>query len=724
MPYPEGMTPDSAMLRPLAFLALAASLSFPALATASPGAAPPDTVDVARYATLSEAVAAEVVREAKLVADDADIGDFFGGAVSLDGNRALIGADRAGVAGANSGAAYVFAYDAARPLGLRWHLEGKLIADDPSSVSFFGDAVSIQGSRALIEGGGEVYVFAFDGSRPVGQQWVQQAKLSVDDVGVTSVSLEGDLALLGASVVSNLSGAAYVFAFDGAQPPGQQWSQQAVLTAEDAADNDRFGGSVSLSGGRALVGARGDLVSGPGDSFCGAGAAYVFAFDGTAWAQEAKLTAADADPDKCFGRSVSLDGDRALIGAPRDVKCGFDGAAYVFSFDGARPPELRWSQTAKLVPSDVDCFDMVGESVSLDGNHALLGTDPDSDGCAFFACGKAYLFAFDGATWDHEATLTATSGTVNDMFGTAVSLSGYRALVGARLDDDGGKDAGAAYIFDLETSTLPVADAGPDQTAVAGQTVTLDGTGSTGDGPLSFAWTLTGAALSDADAAMPSFCASAPGAYVAELAVTDAAGATASDAVTVTALSASDALGALVGDVLATDGLSRGQARLLVAELKKAQRALARGADPTPFLDAFRDQVLGFESQGVLTAAAAGALVSPGDAVASALASPCSQDGAPALASATAETADAWLTAYPNPSGGRATVAFSVDAAGPVRLSVHDALGREVAVLVDGALAEGRHVTVLDASALPAGVYLVRLAADGQAATQRITRLR
>ena len=61
-----------------------------------------------------------------------------------------------------------------------------------------------------------------------------------------------------------------------------------------------------------------------------------------------------------------------------------------------------------------------------------------------------------------------------------------------------------------------------------------------------------------------------------------------------------------------------------------------------------------------------------------------------------------------------ARVAFSVGTAGPVRLTVHDALGREVARALDRSLPSGEHAARLDLRDLAPGVYLVRLlAADG-----------
>jgi hypothetical protein len=90
-------------------------------------------------------------------------------------------------------------------------------------------------------------------------------------------------------------------------------------------------------------------------------------------------------------------------------------------------------------------------------------------------------------------------------------------------------------------NTPPVAHAGPDQTARPGDTIQLDGSGSTdADGdPLSYRWDLqqrpngSQAALSAPDAVMPSFVIDLPGDYVAALVVNDGALDSAPDTVTV-----------------------------------------------------------------------------------------------------------------------------------------------------------------------------------------------
>ena len=100
------------------------------------------------------------------------------------------------------------------------------------------------------------------------------------------------------------------------------------------------------------------------------------------------------------------------------------------------------------------------------------------------------MFAFDGRSWNQEITLIADGGAFNELLGFSVSLSDDRALVGAA---EFSGFPGSAYVFSLGLGAPFVADADPDQTVVTGQTATRNGSGSSGEGPPSFAWTLTGA---------------------------------------------------------------------------------------------------------------------------------------------------------------------------------------------------------------------------------------
>ncbi len=94
--------------------------------------------------------------------------------------------------------------------------------------------------------------------------------------------------------------------------------------------------------------------------------------------------------------------------------------------------------------------------------------------------------------------------------------------------------------------------------------------------------------------------------------------------------------------------------------------------------------------------------------------------GAPVAAEAAPDADALALVAAPTPTSGAATVRFTLPDAGGARLTLHDALGRTVATLVDGALAAGPHAVAVDAGRLAPGVYVARLVAAGGAATTRL----
>jgi flagellar hook assembly protein FlgD len=76
------------------------------------------------------------------------------------------------------------------------------------------------------------------------------------------------------------------------------------------------------------------------------------------------------------------------------------------------------------------------------------------------------------------------------------------------------------------------------------------------------------------------------------------------------------------------------------------------------------------------------------------------------------------VAAWPNPFNPATTLAFELDAAGPVRLTIHDVAGRRVRKLVDGARTAGRHDVRWDGrddagQTVAAGVYLARVVAAG-----------
>ncbi len=368
---------------------------------------------------------ADWIQTEKLTASDGAQFDQLGNSVSLSGDRALVGASNTDDNGFSSGSAYVFDFD-----GANWSETTKLLPDDGTSTDQFGRSVSLSGDRALVgadgadDFSGSAYVFDFNGT------WSQSDKIS--SIASTrfgwSVSLSADQALVGDpdDVFNGVEvGSVTVFDFNGVS-----WDETLELIAEEGAAGDEFGRSVSLSGDRAAVGAAQDDNNG-----LDSGSAYVFDFNGTIWNESAKLLPLDGAAGDQFGESVSLSGNRLLVGAY--FGNGGTGAAYVFDFDGS-----SWVETARLIASDGMANDFFGIAVSLEGNRALIGASNDNGGI-----GSAYVFDFDGSAWTQTDKLNPSNGAANDSFGRAVALSGDRALIGAQRDDS---DRGSAFIFEFD----------------------------------------------------------------------------------------------------------------------------------------------------------------------------------------------------------------------------------------------------------------------------------
>jgi len=330
------------------------------------------------------------VHEQKLTAADGEFEDSLGTSVSISGDYAIVGAPQDDDNGRSSGSGYVFQ----RGAGGVWTQDGKLTASDGATADGFGKAVAISGDYVVVGAHGDD-----------------------DDNG-------------------DNSGSAYIFERSG----GGAWVQEPKLTASDGAADDRFGTSVSISGDYAVIGSPQDA-----DKGAFSGSAYIFdrSADGT-WMQGPKLMASDGTSLDMFGQSVSIDGDRAVIGAwGGDGNVGDSGSAYVFE----RDPGGTWVEQAKLVASDGARLDGFGHSVSISGDYAIVGAFADDDNGS--NSGSAYVFERGvGGTWTQKAGLLASDGQKGDLFGLSVSISGEHAVVGAWGNEDKGDNSGSAYLFE------------------------------------------------------------------------------------------------------------------------------------------------------------------------------------------------------------------------------------------------------------------------------------
>ena len=469
------------------------------------------------------ALAADAIaQQAYLKASNTDANDRFGHAVAVSGDTVVVAADfeSSNATGVNAdqsddsafvaGAAYVFVRN-----GTTWSQQAYLKASNTDAGDRFGHSVAISGDTVVVGAAfessnatgvngnqsddsaseaGAAYVFVRNGTT-----WSQQAYLKAsntdagDSFGI-SVAVSGETVVVGADLESSnatgingnqsdnsadSAGAAYVFVRN-----GTTWSQQAYLKASNSDAGDAFGISVSISGDTVSVGANFETSNATGvngnqsdNSAFAAGAAYVFARNGTTWSQQAYLKASNTETFDRFGTSAAVAGETVVVGAAFEASNATgvngdqsnnnalqSGAAYVFVRSGT-----TWSQQAYLKASNTDFGDAFGISVAISGDTVVAGAqneysnatgvDGDQTDNSAAVAGAAYVFVREGTTWSQQAYLKASNTEALDQFGGAVAVAGDIVAVGAISEDSNATgingnqtnnsvaNAGAVYVF-------------------------------------------------------------------------------------------------------------------------------------------------------------------------------------------------------------------------------------------------------------------------------------
>jgi hypothetical protein len=377
----------------------------------------------------------------KIPAPEATENIRFGHAVALQGDRLLAGAPYDAPPGSTLvvGGAHLYRFD-----GAAWQVEASLYGAGPEPLKAFGWVVALGEEGALVteqsddlgERTGSVHVVEHTGGTWAATQKLLPAGLIRVGCFGCAVDVSSELpatAVVGAQLSETAgeeAGAAYVFRRG---PAG--WLQEARLLPAAVAPGDRFGSAVALDGDRILAGAHER-----DGAFLDQGSAFVFRRAGAGWIEEAELAPPAPFAFGYFGSAVALAGDVALIGAHSDGGAGLGaGAVYVFRFQGG-----AWALEAALHALDAAPGAHFGRSVSLEGARALIGA-PDAD----LGQGAAYVFREQAGFLTQEARLAAADCAPLDRLGTSCAVSGDRALVGAhRASLPGGlTGTGAAYTF-------------------------------------------------------------------------------------------------------------------------------------------------------------------------------------------------------------------------------------------------------------------------------------
>ena len=249
----------------------------------------------------------------------------------------------------------------------------------------------------------------------------------------SNICISGDLAAVASTKNDDQgddSGSVYLFH----RQSDNTWLETAKLIPEDISTNDKFGSGISIDGDRMIIGAQYAMNNG---SRCGCTYIYERQSDGT-WLQQAKMVPWDGEGQDNFGDEVCLQGDLAIISNPRDDSNSGSVRIHERQADGT------WPETGRLDLGNGEPGQFFGQSISISGNALLVGAGGVGEftGAAYY-----YVRQADGQ-WLLEEVFMADDGDPGDQFGTSVHLHAGRAVIGAFKDSDQASFGGSAYVFE------------------------------------------------------------------------------------------------------------------------------------------------------------------------------------------------------------------------------------------------------------------------------------
>ena len=360
--------------------------------------------------------------------------------VSADGNTAIIGAPGDD---SNKGAAWIYVRS-----GTTWSQQAKLVGTGAVGAAKQGTgvAISANGNTAVVGGpadnssAGAAWVFTRNGTT-----WTQQGSKLVGSGAAgaaqqginVAISGDGNTIASGGFADDGYKGAAWAFA-----RYGNSWAQVGEkITGNDYTGAARQGSSLSLSGD----GSR--LIMGGYQDNNRQGAVWTFGTDGCVWTQLGpKLVGTGGTSQAWQGYSVSLsaDGNTAVVGGNSDDNLA--GAAWVYTYAGS-----AWAQVARLVGTQAAGAARQGNSVSLSADGSVIAVGGNGDDSNK---GAVWIYKKNGANWAQQgAKIKGNSAVGSAKQGASVSVSatGTTAVIGGPTDNT---NKGAFWVY-VPATTIP-----------------------------------------------------------------------------------------------------------------------------------------------------------------------------------------------------------------------------------------------------------------------------
>ncbi len=275
-----------------------------------------------------------------------------------------------------------------------------------------------------------------------------------------SVDVSGDYLVVGAPYYDydqfhgnylDYAGAAYIYKWN-----TTQWILDTMLVMPVRQGSAFFGFDVSIDGDLLVISAHSDHYDAAGANYITyEGAVYFYKRIANNWTFQQKLVPSDRSAHTSgginFGGNIDLTGNRLIVGAELDytnligtIHGQTCGSAYIFDYDG-----VSWNTGIKLISPYWPNATNYGINVAVSGDFAVVTDDVEKNDTSgvfiHWGVGQAYAYKFSLGNWNLVTKLMAPQVHENDYFGTACAMQGDTIYIGAKSYD---YDSQGAYATD------------------------------------------------------------------------------------------------------------------------------------------------------------------------------------------------------------------------------------------------------------------------------------
>jgi len=361
----------------------------------------------------------------------------FGHAISFSPPYLAVGAPYSN--GANKGGAFLYRMEEEQ-----FNLQSTFALTDPADNDYFATALAMEGNTILVgargrvreDGGlGQAYLFEVENDSAVLRATIAGLGTGEDEQLGLRVAMKDSTLLIGATNFDGpgpSSGCAYFYTD---QQDTAELISHVIPPAINTSLGSQFGKAVAIGHHLAAVGA---------PSFNdGVGYVYLYKRTESQWFLEDSIPSPTGKSKRNFGAAISISGDHILIGAPGNESGTPEnsGEAYLYKYS-----EDTVELITQIVPAANTLGSLFGKSVGMKDSTLFIGAPKGNlDGNL---SGGVYLFEFsNGVVQEKYSFYSETGVNYNEQFGWDFDFNSDKIIVGARHSNSSGYHSGVAYAY-------------------------------------------------------------------------------------------------------------------------------------------------------------------------------------------------------------------------------------------------------------------------------------